>query len=80
MLKGLPGDMEVLIPVVSPFDGRLYSPCMGESGVGQIPYFEDEEDALDEENYTEDMPQTEIFLLVPHGFTEEPEGVDPEMN
>lgn len=85
MLDGVDGDMEVFIPVNAEFDGMFRTPCTGESGVSQIADIEPEVDehGLFMPHEAEDeklAPQKDVFMLLPHGFTEEPEGVSPELN
>lgn len=68
LLKNAHDDMEVLIPVSMEFDGRFVSPCIAESGIGEL--------ALDEDGDEKEKS----FLIVPHGFFEEKHGVPPELN
>ena len=65
--------IEVLIPVNAEFDGLFRSPCMGESGLGELPIDEEDDEMLGE---TKDY-----FLILPHGFGEHDENEpDPQMN
>ena len=69
LLKDAPDDMQVLIPFDSTqFDGRFLSPCVAETGIGEL-------------GIEEDSDKTESsFVIVPHGFFEEKHGVPPELN
>ena len=85
MLKGLDGEMEVYIPVNAEFDGLFRTPCTGESGVSQIADFDievDEHGLIVPHDVDDELsaPQKDVFMLLPHGFTEEPHGVSPELN
>lgn len=75
LLQGVPDDLEVLIPVNAEFDGLFRSPCVGENGVSQISV---SEDGHDDDEY--DMEQKDVFMILPHGFSEEQEGPSPELN
>lgn len=70
LIKGLPDDMDVLIPTSEIFDGYWYTPCAGESGINEMEFDEDSDERVP------------TFILVPHGFFDEEEegGVIPELN
>jgi len=61
-------DMDVLMPVSGEFDGFFHSPCIEESGLGEMGIDEDSD---------ETAPS---FMIVPCGFFEELHGVPPELN
>lgn len=78
ILKDIPPDMtteefdelNVLIPSSMEFDGLFLSPCLKETGIGEL--------GLNEEG---DIPETmKSFVIVPCGFFEERHGVPPELN
>lgn len=63
-------EMDVLIPTSMEFDGMFVSPCMEETGLGEL--------GINEEG---DIPETrKSFVIVPCGFFEEKHGVAPELN
>ena len=72
MLDGVPDDMMVCIPFSHEFDGAFYSPCINDSGVSQMGT----DLEMTEEEYEEKLllnqpiPEVDVFLLVPCGFTE----------
>jgi len=63
-------EMPVLIPMNASegFTGEWLSPCLCEAGLASFGVDEDSEEMHD------------MFILVPHGFFDEPEGIDPELN
>lgn len=61
-------EVNILMPLTGEFDGYFVSPCNEECGVNQVGLDEDSEET------------TPAFMIVPHGFFEEKEGVPPEMN
>lgn len=77
ILKGVPGNMEVLIPAnaLDGFTGEWFSPCMCDTGVSELGI--GDEDA-DEDN----VEVTSVFIIVPHAYFEESEmvGPNPELN
>ncbi len=80
LIADLPDDMPVLIPLnpTEGFDGELFSPCLVESGIGTLEGLspEDEQEAL-----LLNKPTTqEAFVLVPCGYFEEHEEIDPTLN
>lgn len=75
MLEGVDNEMEVIIPMNAEFDGIFRSPCAGETGVIEITAEDIEDDDIDE--FTQ---MKEVFAILPHGFGEPHEGVDPELN
>jgi hypothetical protein len=87
LLREVDPEMEVLIPMNESFDGFFRSPCAGETGVSEIadiPLEHDEHGGLvipDEEDEAM-FPKKEVFMILPHGFSEEPaeDHVHPEMN
>jgi hypothetical protein len=68
LLKGVDEEMDVLIPLSGEFDGFFKHPCKAESGVNELGIDEDSD---------ETAPS---FILVPCGFFDEHEGVEPELN
>lgn len=73
LLKGINGNMKVLIPITDEFNGIFYSPCIYESGLGTMgtDFSIDEEEIRERELLNKEIPSEDIFLLVPCGFTEE---------
>jgi hypothetical protein len=61
-------ELDVLMPVSGEFDGFFHSPCMEESGIGELGIDEDSD---------ETQPS---FMIVPCGFFQESHGVPPELN
>lgn len=83
LLEGCDDDMKVLIPLnpADGFDGMFFSPCIEESGVGEMGTEDLEEDDLKEmELLDKEIPQEPTFVLVPCGFFEKHEGVPAELN
>lgn len=83
LIAGLPDDMEVFCPMnpMEGFTGAFYSPCLVESGkiVMGTEELSDEEIA-EYELLERPLPGEDTFVLVPCGFYEEHEGVDPALN
>ena len=72
LLKDVPDDTPVVIPVKQYFDGAFYSPCIEDSGVGELGLYFDEEE--EKEAALLGKPTHEnSFMLLPHGFFEEPD-------
>lgn len=84
-LQNLPDEMEVMIPLNAGdgFDGMFFSPCVEESGEGEMGLEDLDEEDIKERELLNKPPKTETsFLLVPCGFfSEEPhEGPPAELN
>lgn len=74
LLEGVDGNMDVLIPTSTEFDGVFLTPCNEESGVSEMGVA----DSIEELNEPIDEVMEELvgkkanqFLLVPCGFFEE---------
>lgn len=61
-------EMDVLIPMNGEFDGMFVSPCVEETGLGELGIEEDSDETM------------KSFVIVPCGFFEEAYGVPPELN
>ena len=68
MLNEVNENMQVLIPVSGEFDGFFVSPCESESGAVDM--------SLDENLLVKETS----FVLVPCGFFEEHDSIDPILN
>ena len=68
MLNDVNENMQVLIPVSGEFDGFFVSPCESESGAVDM--------SLDENLLVKETS----FVLVPCGFFEEHDSIDPILN
>lgn len=79
LLEEADDQMEVLIPTSMVFDGVFISPCDGESGVADLGFYEDEDDEAEAALLNKPTTRKD-FVLVPHGFFDENDGVDPELN
>jgi len=68
LLKQAPADMKVYVSVTTPSDmGFLFQEaCEGETGVVTLGDIENDEDAAT------------VFAVLPHGFTDEEEGHQPD--
>lgn len=83
MLADLPDEMQVLVPLNAGdgFDGAFFSPCLEESGEGEMGLEDLDEEEIAERKLLNEPPETEkSFLLVPCGFFQEHEGPLPELN
>ncbi len=78
LLEGVDDEMQVLIPTSPTFDGIFVSPCEVHSGPAEMGIYdpEDEKEALLLGKSTTRMD----FVIVPHGFFNEEEGPNPELN
>ena len=79
LLDGVDDEMTVLIPTSMEFDGAFVSPCEGESGEADLGIFDDEEDEKEAAVLNKPITRKD-FIIVPHGFFDEPDGVQPELN
>jgi hypothetical protein len=79
ILNSVDGTLEVRIPMHGDeFDGWFYSPCPAESGVSEMGIDAGEEDA--KEAALLGKPMTDkCFLLLPHGFSNQPP-ISPNQN
>lgn len=72
-LKNVDPNMKVIIPMGQEFDGRFYSPCNQDSGVGQMgtdPSLS-VEDIKEMELLGKEIPEEDVFFLLPCGFRQE---------
>ena len=70
LLKDVPDDMQVLIPLSNEFTGEFYSPCSEDSGSLEMGLIPDEEDEKEAELLGKKITD-KSFVLVPCGFFEE---------
>ena len=83
LLEGADDSAQVLIPLNAGdgFDGAFFTPCIEESGMGEVGIVDgDEEDLQEMELLGKEISKPE-FLLVPHGFFEiEEDEINPKLN
>ena len=84
LLKGVDGEMEVLMPVNQGQDTLLYNACVGQTGVKEIPDIELETDELGlviipTVQETLLAPKKNVFMILPCSCDED-DDIDPELN